>query len=614
LRLLAELKRRNVIRMAGLYLVGAWLVVQVAATLLPVFGAPEWVMKVLVGLLALGFLAAVVFSWIFELTPEGLKRDGEVAAAQSIAPQTARRMDRMLLVVMALALSYFAFDKFALAPGRVASAPAASAPAKGDTQTVTDKSIAVLPFADFSAGGDHGWFADGLAEEILNALARTPDLLVSARTSSFRYKGSELAIPEIAKELGVAHVLEGSVRSTPERIRVTAKLIRAADGFNLWSQTYDRDVADMIEIQEDLARQIAVSMQTSMDPQALSAMAAVGTRSVEAYQAYIRGVAKALTLEADDFKEAYVYFEQARTLDPNFAAAHAKAADFWLQQLRPNSMLSNLTEEGPERIAQLFSERIDLAIAHAASPVDGLGYRAQKAHRDLRLREAIELTRALLAEQPGDELAIELLLTLATQTADRELATAVLDDIWQQALVRQEIASLHLNYAHRILDRRKAADQAQELLQRWPDHPGLLYHIHRALLWDRRVEAAAGVLARWQSLRSAGDSWNSIPPARQACAEGRRADAEAMLARMPDGDFSQRWHLLMLLGRSQEAAELLQPLESSGNSFALAGFLVYPQFDPAPFPSLLKILEREKVQRPPPVPLPFACPPTAAAS
>ena len=258
----AELKRRNVIRMAGLYLVGAWLITQVASTVFPAFELPSWALRGVILLLVIGFIPALIVSWVFELTPEGLKRDDEISQSESIAPQTARRMDRMLLIIVTLALAYFALDKFVLAPTRIAAIPVAgsSTATVPESQSVTDKSIAVLPFADFSAQGDQGWFADGLAEEVLNALARTPDLLVSARTSSFRYKGSELAIPQIAKELGVAHVLEGSVRSTSERIRVTAQLIRAADGFQLWSQTYDRDPADMIEIQEDLARQIAQAM------------------------------------------------------------------------------------------------------------------------------------------------------------------------------------------------------------------------------------------------------------------------------------------------------------------------------------------------------------------
>ncbi len=615
---LSELRRRNVIRMAGWYVVGAWLIVQVASIVFPAFELPAWTLRGVILLLALGFVPALVFAWAFELTPEGLKREREVDRSQGIANHTARKLD-VVVIVLLLGVGAMMLWQMRGTPGPaasappVATAPTANPPAAADAQVVADKSIAVLPFADFSAGGDQGWFADGLAEEILNALARTPDLLVSARTSSFRYKGSELAIPQIAQELGVAHVLEGSVRSTPQRIRVTAQLIRAADGFHLWSQTYDRDVADMIEIQEDLARQIALAMQTSMDPQALSDMAVVGTRSVEAYQAYIRGVAETLTLKASDFKEAYGYFEQARALDPTFAAAHARAAGFWLVQLQPNHRMSNLTEETPERMAQEFGDRIDLAIAHAANEVDRLGSRALKAHRDLRLREAIELARTLLAARPGDDNGINLLLNAATQASDRELATAVLDDIWPQALERQARAAAHLTSAHRNMDRHKAADLALQLLKRWPDEPGILYQIHRALLWDRRVADAAAVLARWQSLDSDAAAWNVLPPARQACAEGRRADAEAIFAGLDDPDIAQRWHLLMLLGRTREAVETLQPLESAGNTFALAGFLSYPHFDPAPFPSLMRVLEREKVQRPPPVPLPFACPPAESA-
>ncbi len=166
MNLLAELKRRNVIRMSGLYLVGAWLVIQVAATLLPVFGAPDWVMKVLVGLLATGFLAALVFSWVFELTPGGLKRDADIAPSESITPQTARRLDRMIIVVLLLALGYFAFDKFLLVPervdvtgeARIATAAADRAPdatpSMGVPQRGHSKSIAVLAFADLSQGKD----------------------------------------------------------------------------------------------------------------------------------------------------------------------------------------------------------------------------------------------------------------------------------------------------------------------------------------------------------------------------------------------------------------------------------------------------------------------------
>jgi TolB-like protein len=607
--LFAELRRRNVIRMAGLYLVGAWLLLQVAETLLPIFDTPGWVLKALVVLLALGFVPALVFAWIYELTPDGLKRDAEVPAAQSIAPQTAQRMDRLILLGLVAAVAVVAVDRLwpevPMQSQAAASASQAAVPTPGAPQ---DKSIAVLPFADFSPGGDQAWFADGLAEEILNALARTPDLQVSARTSSFRYKGSALAVPQIAAELGVAHVLEGSVRSTPQRVRVTAQLIRAADGFHLWSQNYDRDLADMIEIQEDLARQIATAMHTSMDPEALADMAAVGTRSVEAYQAYIRGVAKVLGIDAKDNRDAYAYFEEARALDPTFAAAHWRAAAYWIGQMRPTQTVAIVGDTPYAGMSARFAERIDLAIAHAATDTERLGYRALKAERDLRMREAISVYQSFLSERPGHLEATNQLLALVVGISDDAAAREILDRIWPLAQTRIEFAVGHLNNAHRLPDRKRAADEALVLAERWPDHRSVLYQVHRALLWDRRVADAGAILERLEAVSGPDNEWSLIPPARQACAEGRRREVEQVLESLDPADLSQRWHLLMLLGRHDDASALLRPLDEAGNTYALAGFLGYRHFDPAPFPSLLQVLEREKVQRAPPVLLPFACP------
>ena len=173
-----ELKRRNVVRMAGLYLVGAWLLTQVASTVLPMFGAPDWLPRSIVILLAIGFLPALIFSWVFEMTPQGLKRDEDVPPEQSIAPQTARRMDRMIIAVLVLALAYFAFDKFFLGPRRAGVPNEASSFANS-------QSIAVLPFVNMSSDKEQDYFSDGLSEELLNQLAQIPQLRVIARTSSF---------------------------------------------------------------------------------------------------------------------------------------------------------------------------------------------------------------------------------------------------------------------------------------------------------------------------------------------------------------------------------------------------------------------------------------------
>jgi TolB-like protein len=623
MNLLAELRRRHVVRVCGLYLVAAWLIVQVGETVLPIFDTPGWVLKALVAVLAVGFIPAALFAWAFEMTPEGLKRESEIDSSQAVVDHTARRLDIAVMVLLLGIGGLFLWgprpavrDPVHTSPASVQPAAdlAASAFAQSSVGVPHDKSIAVLPFADFSPAGDQAWFADGLAEEILNGLARTPDLQVSARTSSFRYKGSELAIPQIAAELRVAHVLEGSVRSTPQRVRVSAQLIRAADGFHVWSQNYDRDVADMIEIQEDLARQIATAMQTSMDPQALADMAAVGTRSVEAYQAYIRGVAKVATREPDQYQEAYALFEEARRLDPSFSSAHAQAAEFWLTQLNPALLLASLSDVSTEEMGLNYDERIGLAIVHATNDIDRLKHRASKAYRDLRLHESIELYRAYMVERPNDVEAVGSLLRAAAVTSDMDLLMNVLDTIWSATEIRIDFAIEHVNVAHRRTDKAKAAEQALLLARRWPDSRPLLFQVHRALLWDGRVDEARAVLQQWRSVTSPGNSWSMLPPARQACAEGRRREVEDAPGQTPEDDHTQRWLLLMLFGRLQEANEPLHALERDGDIYGLHGFLVYPEFDPRPFPSLMALLEREKIDRPPPAPLPFACPPARPAA
>ncbi|MEO5629646.1 MAG: hypothetical protein ABIQ62_07765, partial [Thermomonas sp.] len=259
---IAELKRRNVIRMAGLYLVGAWLIAQVAQTILPAFEVPNWVMRAIIIVLALGFVPAVIFAWVFELTPGGIKRDENVDRSASIAPQTARRMDRILLLVSVLAVGYFAFDKFVLAPQRNTELVAETtekidAATASKQSTVNPNSIAVLPFVNMSGEKANEYFSDGISEEILNVLAQIPKLQVAARTSSFSFKGVGKEVPQIARELKVRMVLEGSVRKQGERVRITAQLIDASNGFHVWSQTYDRDLKDIFAIQDEIAKAIA---------------------------------------------------------------------------------------------------------------------------------------------------------------------------------------------------------------------------------------------------------------------------------------------------------------------------------------------------------------------
>ena len=332
MKLIAELKRRNVIRMAGLYLVGAWLLVQVAGTLLPVFEAPAWAMKTLVIVLAAMFLPALVFAWVFELTPDGIKRDAEVPLEQSIAPQTARRMDRIIFAVLLLALVYFGFDKFVLAPRRDAALVASTTQAmKAETSSaktvaVNDRSIAVLPFADMSEKHDQEYFSDGMTEEILDALAKVPDLKVAGRTSSFYFKGKNEKLETIGAALGVAHVLEGSVRKQGNKVRITAQLIQTKDGFHLWSESYDGDLTDVFKLQEQIARAITDSLQVVLSGDQSKKLAAGGTGNPAAHEQYLRGRYLWNQRGYGNLRSAEVAFKAALELDPDYADAWAGLA------------------------------------------------------------------------------------------------------------------------------------------------------------------------------------------------------------------------------------------------------------------------------------------------
>jgi TolB-like protein len=327
MNLIAELKRRNVIRVAGLYLVGAWLITQVAGTVLPMFGAPEWVARSVVILLAIGFVPALVVAWVFELTTGGFKRDDEVTPAESIAPQTAQRMNRMIIVVLALALGYFAVDKFVLAPGQVPSnAATASGPGADAGAPTAEASIAVLPFVNMSTDAENGFFADGISEELLNVLAGIEGLKVASRTSAFSFRGKDIPIPEIARQLDVRHVLEGSVRKQGQRVRITAQLIHAGTDGHLWSETYDRDLTDIFMVQEEIAQAITRELEGILGQRKVAVTASTG--NLDAYQSFLRG--RARFHARDELLEAIDDLKSAVAQDPDFAEAWVYLAATWM--------------------------------------------------------------------------------------------------------------------------------------------------------------------------------------------------------------------------------------------------------------------------------------------
>jgi TolB-like protein/Tfp pilus assembly protein PilF len=327
--LISELKNRNVFRVAAAYIFGAWLVIQVIETIFPAFGFGDSAIRFVVIVFAIGLIPVLVFSWLFEITPEGLQREGDVDHSRPIALRTAKRLDRAIIVILTLAVGFFAFDKFVLNPVRVSEIERSTAE-RVRTETLVesygDSSIAVLPFTNMSDDAGNEYFSDGMAEELLNLLARIPRLRVISQSSSFSFKGKGFTIPEVAEQLNVAFVLEGSVRKSGDRVRITAQLIEARSDTHLWSDTYDRTLDDVFAIQDEISAAIVDELKDHLKLDIGAAPKATGTTSTEAHDAELRGRYLLAQRKPGSRLRANAEFEKALALDPDYALAHAELA------------------------------------------------------------------------------------------------------------------------------------------------------------------------------------------------------------------------------------------------------------------------------------------------
>jgi len=308
--LISELRRRNVFRMAVLYVVAAWLVMQVAEVVIGLANLPEWIGPTLLAVLAIGFPIALVISWFYEITPEGLALEKDVPEGQSITDATGRRMDFIVIAVLAAGLILFAADKWW-------------------PQGPLERSIAVLAFENMSGDPEQEYFSDGISEEILNLLAQIEGLKVIARHSSFSFKDKDVDIATMAEQMNVRHILEGSVRRSGDHVRITAQLIDAKDSSHLWSDAYDRDYSaeNLIEIQSEIARAITGELRMQLTGEDEERLARVPTANTEAYAAYLLGRERLKNRKVAELADAVEQFSLAIELDPQFAAAYAGLAD-----------------------------------------------------------------------------------------------------------------------------------------------------------------------------------------------------------------------------------------------------------------------------------------------
>ena len=332
----AELKRRNVYKVAVAYAVVAWLLIQAASILFPTFDAPTWAMKVLVALLVLCFPVALVLSWAFEITPEGIKLESEIDPKKSITRATGRKIVGLTIAVAIVAAGMFLFQLLRTpahsrveggapaTPNDVTSGLAEARP------SIPAKSIAVLPFDNLSRDPDNAYFCEGVQDEILTRLAKVADLKVISRTSTQRFKAAPNDLREIAKQLGVAHILEGSVQKASDQVRVNVQLVNALTDAHLWAETYDRKLTDIFAVETEIAKTIADTLQAKLSGSEQHAIAARPTENAEAHQLYLKGRFFWNKRTGNDLKKSIDYFQQAIAADPNYALAYAGVADAYV--------------------------------------------------------------------------------------------------------------------------------------------------------------------------------------------------------------------------------------------------------------------------------------------
>ena len=316
-----ELKRRNVVRVGIAYAVSAWVLLQMFDVIGEILELPAWGGKMILAALLIGFFLALIFAWVFELTPEGLKKETEIDRSQPVTRSTGRKLNFVIMTLMAVALAWFAWDKFGPSSHTAVTAvvePAASTAAPV-VPAVAARSIAVLPFADMSPEKDQEYLSDGIAEELLNLLVKVPDLQVAARTSSFSFKGKEVTIADVARELHVANVLEGSVRKSGNRVRITAQLIQADSGFHLYSETFDRALDDVFGIQDEISAAVVEALKIRLLGTAPKSVES----DPEAYALYLQGRYFYARRTGPDWEKAAKVYEEALQIDPDYAAAWA---------------------------------------------------------------------------------------------------------------------------------------------------------------------------------------------------------------------------------------------------------------------------------------------------
>ena len=527
-----ELRRRHVDRAAIAYLAGGWLLVQVLETTLPIYDVDESVIRWVMLALLIGFFPVMALSWAFEWSLHGPRSQAAIDEETISRPEapTSRTADRVIIAVLSLAVLFFAVDRWFLS-----------------SESSSGRSIAVLPFDDLTISQDQAYFADGLAEELLNLLAQNSSLNVAARTSSFRFRNSDLSIREIAERLGVDHVLEGSVRRDGDRIRVTAQLIEAASGFHVWSQTYDEMFRDVFSLQDRMSAQIAAALRATVLGEPVRARAT----DAEAYNLFLQAKYLATRGAERDLREATELYRRSLEIDPDYAPAWSDLAAAYVNAAAAG-FIDYDEGYGLARTAALRSVTIDPAHAHG---YDQLGWVAFWYEADIG--NAVEYFRKALEFAPHDPDLLGTVAVLLQALGETDDAIA----LHEYSIARSPVdasaiynTALAYKYAGRLED---AEQRFRRVLQLSPDYEAARYHLGETLLLMGRPEDAIEV---WAAETDDAFRIKGLALAHHALGDTSQADNE--LAALIDG-WGDQWpsevaHVLAWRGEIDAAFDWLE--------------------------------------------------------
>jgi TolB-like protein/Tfp pilus assembly protein PilF len=570
----AELKRRNVYKVAVAYLVVAWLLIQAASILLPTFEAPPWVMKVLVLVIVLGFPAALIFSWAFEITPEGIKLESEIEPNNSIARRTGRKIVAVTIALAVLAAGLFVYQ---VVRSRSTSTPQHTASAaRTEAATVSNKSIAVLPFDNLSRDPDNAYFCEGVQDEILTRLAKVADLKVISRTSTQHFKSTPDNLPQIAKQLGVAHILEGSVQKAGDQVRVNVQLINALNDAHLWADTFDRKLTDIFAVESEIAKTIAETLQAKITGSEKTSIAKAPTANPEAYELYLKGRFFWNKRSGVDLRKAIEFFNQAIAKDPKYALAYSGLADSYL--LLPNYGGAPTADVvPPARAAVTKALELDdsLAEAHASlGLLDTL---------DLRLERAVTQMERAVQLKPNYATGHHWLGLghLSLGHFDQAIAegkrAAELDPL--SVIINADLAWTYAS-AHRLDEAEAQARKTLEIDPRF-----FLAHYYLGGIRQAKGQLTEAIAEYQQAFDLNGDSYSLAMLGQAYARAGNKAAAQKILARLKEEAKSRHvapyaWALLYLgLGDKNRALDELETAYQRGDTNYLFVLKVDPLFD-----------------------------------